>query len=516
MKIIKKLTAAMFCGILIAGGMFISRGYGEDTLRIGLERYYMDAASVTANNQSLTIAGDETLKLESSTGFKFEPAAGSFDSYKKCASFEEALEYGNAVYSEGSWGSLGQPCDVHNESAKEETTEETTEQAEDTKEETKETEPSADSNAFTLKGAAIKVTYSGGSFIFDTNGKLVLSSPNNVVDLGTMAYRGKIELTNAGGTIDTVNIISMDEYLYGVVPAEVYAEWPAEALKAQAVAARSYAKYHIGKHSGYDLCDHTHCQQYSGYNIESSSTNNAVDATSGVMAYYGGAPANTVYYDCDGGHTLSAAEVWGSDIPYLQSVPDPYEQGARSWEKSFTLDELTQKAKSAGLNVGSVTSVSITKQRNNKLAEEITITGTQGSATVTGSDIKEFFAKDGEKLWSRCITISGASAPANNVYVTGAAGTAENLTATTISAVNGDGTVTVLDDINLVIRGSEGDIVISPGGGKVTEAKDTVLVSGAGWGHGVGMSQCGANGMALQGFDYKEILKYYYKGIEVK
>ena len=76
--------------------------------------------------------------------------------------------------------------------------------------------------------------------------------------------------------------------------------------------------------------------------------------------------------------------------------------------------------------------------------------------------------------------------------------------------------MTVLDDINCVLRGKDGDVVISASGGTLTEAHDSIVFSGTGWGHGVGMSQCGAYGMAEKGHDYKEILKYYYKGIEVK
>ncbi len=136
--------------------------------------------------------------------------------------------------------------------------------------------------------------------------------------------------------------------------------------------------------------------------------------------------------------------------------------------------------------------------------------------TLNGQDIKTFFKKDGENLWSRAFTISGSAAPSNNVYVTGVSGSADNMKLNVVSAVDSKGQVTVLDNINCVLRGRDGDVVISASGGTLTEAHDSIVISGAGWGHGVGMSQCGAYGMASQGFDYKEILKYYYKGIEVK
>ena len=518
MKLLKRLTAAVLCGAMLVGGLFVYNGYGEQMLRVGLERYYMDVPSVHAANTSLTISySGGSVSLDSGSGFTFEPAGGSFSERTGFKNLDEALSAnGQAVYDEQGWCSYGgtavktEPAAVVTEpvisdsDVEEDITETTTVQA-----------VASVQSGYTLSDKAVRISYDGGSFIVNYS-PVTLSSSTGVIDLGEMTYRGKIEITSSEGLLDTVNILTMDQYLYGVVPAEVYAEWPDEALKAQAVAARTYAQYHIGKHSGYDLCDHTHCQQYSGYNKEEASTNRAVDATSGVIAYYNGRPINSVYYDCDGGYTLSAEEVWGSDIPYLQSTPDPYELNARKWEKTFTLAEIGTLVKENGNDIGNVTNVAITKKRGDILAEEVVITGTNGSLTLTGQDIKTFFRQDEENLWSRCFTISGSSAPTNNIYVESADGKKDELGVSVVSAVSSGGQVTVLDDINLVLRGKNGDVVLSPEGGRVTEAADSIVISGAGWGHGVGMSQCGAYGMASQGYDYKEILKYYYKGIEVK
>ena len=527
LKLFKKLTAAVLSCVLIIGGVAAYNSYGEQTLRVGLERYYMGVQTVTAKNTSLTIAyKGGSQKLDSTSGFTFEPVSGSFSARRQFSSMKDALESGNAVYDADGWCSYIAADGAEKETASETTTAQTyfeeatvlpnAEFVSETTTQAAAHVTAAPADTYTYLPTAIKVTYQGGSFVLNTDGCVTLTSADNVIDLGEMAYRGKIEFTSVGNAINTVNILTMDQYLYGVVPSEVYPEWPQEALKAQAVAARTYAQYHIGKHSNYDLCDHTHCQQYSGYRKEEASTNKAVDATSGEIAYYNGRPINSVYYDCDGGYTLSAEEVWGSDIPYLQSVPDPYELNARKWEKSFTLDEITALAKQNDMDIGDVTAVEITKKRGDILAEEIKLTGTKGSDVIKGQDIKTFFQKDGENLWSRAFTVSGSSAPSNNVYVTGVYGSADNLRLNVVSAVDSKGQVTVLDDINCVLRGKDGDVVISASGGTLTEAHDSIVFSGTGWGHGVGMSQCGAYGMAEKGHDYKEILKYYYKGIEVK
>lgn len=526
LKLLKRLTAAVLCGVLIAGSAFIYNGYGSSKeLRIGLERNYMGVGSVSANNSSLTLDySGGSLKLSSGSGFTFEPASGSYLTRIQCASLDDALDRGGiAVYDSDGWASYqgtgtAETVTETTTEAVPETEDETADPAEETTQAVTENVPTKTDipAGYEIVEGAIEVTYGGGSFIINKAGSVTLTSSSGVIDLGEMAYRGEIEITNGGGSLNTVNILSMDEYLYGVVPAEVHSHWPDEALKAQAVAARTYASYHYGKHSGYDLCDTTHCQFYSGYNREETSTNNAVDSTSGVMAYYGGKPINSVYYDCDGGYTLSAQEVWGSDIPYLQSVPDPYEKDARSWERSYTLSQITEMANAEGFDIGSVTNVQVTKWRGDVLAEEVTLTGTKGAHVLSGQDIKSFFKQDGENLWSRAFKISGSSAPTNSFYVIGAKGEAENLSSDVVLAINSGGEKTVIDSVNCVLRGKDGDVVISANGGTVTEAADSIVISGAGWGHGVGMSQCGAYGMASQGFDYKEILKYYYKGIDVK
>lgn len=523
MKLLKKLAALAVGAALAVSCIFIYNSYGEQTLRVGLERYYTDVATVTANNDSLTLDFmGGSLKLNSTSGFTFAPVNGSFIERKQCSGLEDAINELDPVFDKDGWCAYIAGANTQEKAAEsttaaaiisepvinEQITEITTEQPAAVN-----TAPTA---AYTYLPTAIKVTYSGGSFVLNTAGNVTLSSSTGIIDLGEMAYRGKIELSCSGTALSAVNILTMDQYLYGVVPSEVYSSWPDEALKAQAVAARTYAQYHIGKHSGYDLCDHTHCQQYSGYNKEEASTNRAVDETSGVIAYYGGKPINSVYYDCDGGYTLSAEEVWGSDIPYLQSTPDPYELNARKWEKSFTLDEITALVKAGGEDIGDVTNVEVTKRRGDILAEELVITGTNGKKTLTGQEIKKFFKKDDECIWSRVFTLSGSSAPSNNVYVTGVSGTPDDMKTSVISAIDGSGQVTVLNDINCVLCGKDGDVVISANSGTLTEASDTVVFSGTGWGHGVGMSQCGAYGMAEKGFNYKDILKYYYKGIEVK
>ena len=139
------------------------------------------------------------------------------------------------------------------------------------------------------------------------------------------AYRGKISVDVVDGKLRAVNVVGLEQYLYGVVPAEMPAGWSAEALKAQAVAARSYALATRNVGAPYDAYSDTRSQMYLGLSAESPSSTAAVDATKGQVLSYGGKVATTFFYSSSGGQTESSLDWLGSSVPYLISVPDPYD-----------------------------------------------------------------------------------------------------------------------------------------------------------------------------------------------
>ena len=151
----------------------------------------------------------------------------------------------------------------------------------------------------------------------------------------------------------------------GVVPKEIEPYSHPEALKAQAVAARTYTIKNLSKHGtyGFQLCPTTDCQVYGGYSCESAASNAAVNATKGLVVTYNGSPASVYYFSSSGGFTENVRNVWGNlTYPYLTSVEDKYEKGDSynySWTKTFTIDRLTEIMASKGYNVGNVQSVSI-------------------------------------------------------------------------------------------------------------------------------------------------------------
>jgi stage II sporulation protein D len=141
-------------------------------------------------------------------------------------------------------------------------------------------------------------------------------------------YRGKLELVPQGGFLRVVNVLPLETYLQGVVAGEMPFTWPAEALKAQAVAARSYALASVLKGKPYDLYSDVRSQVYLGVGGEKPSTTKAVADTAGQVVLYGGKVATTYYYSSSGGKTASAADVFGFSVPYLVSRPDPWDKAS--------------------------------------------------------------------------------------------------------------------------------------------------------------------------------------------
>jgi stage II sporulation protein D len=143
--------------------------------------------------------------------------------------------------------------------------------------------------------------------------------------IGEERYRGVVAVHVSGGKVWAVNEVGLEEYLYGVVAREMEADWAPEALKAQAVAARSYALAGLRSRETFDLYADTRSQVYGGIASEDRRTNAAVDATAGQVVLAGGKVAQTFFFASSGGRTASAVDVWGGELPYLVSVEDPYD-----------------------------------------------------------------------------------------------------------------------------------------------------------------------------------------------
>ena len=188
----------------------------------------------------------------------------------------------------------------------------------------------------------------------------------------------------SNGSITVINYVGVEDYVKGVLPYEIDPDWPAEAQKAQAVCARSFA---LGTHkhgSDYDLCNTTNCQVYLGANRATEASDAAVDATKGETLSYNGSSVIGYFYSSDGGATEDAANVWGGDYAYLKGKTDPYEDPSKDkWSVTLTASEIQQKLNAAGDSIGTVANVQVTKR---------TATDTSGkSVTISRSSVRTVF-----------------------------------------------------------------------------------------------------------------------------
>lgn len=267
-------------------------------------------------------------------------------------------------------------------------------------------------------------------------------------------YRGEVRLINQNSVMQVINVLDLEEYLCGVVPREMPYNWQLEALKAQAVAARTYTLNCLEKRKEqnriYDLKSTIADQVYGGYNDEKPTSNTAVNATNSEILVYNGKPILAVYHGNSGGALEDDTEVFRTNLPYLKGKPDKFAVISPNyiWSRKLTADELQTRLNKSEISLGKIDNVELSKIAESGRVREIT-----------------FYYQNRKTI------LSGV--------------TFRNLMGTTFIR----STLFTLD-----------------------KQGDTYIFSGKGSGHGVGMSQCTAQNMAEQGINYLEILSYFYPG----
>ncbi len=265
-------------------------------------------------------------------------------------------------------------------------------------------------------------------------------------------YRGIFTIAVIPGGIEVVNHVPIEQYLYGVVPEEMSHKWKPEALMAQAVAARTYALYVKEKSNDkpYDVEATTFSQVYGGYDSETKASSSAVDATQGQVITYDGKLIIAYFHANSGGHTEDAKNVWNVDIPYLKGVCDRFSENipGNTWEYYLSFDVIRNLLNKDGLNIRWIRGLQPAGSSRSGRCLQMKVVSNKGTFVFTSNNFR--IKVGGTKLKS-------------TLFHTRPRG-----------------------------RG--------------------ILFRGTGYGHGVGMSQWGANRMAEAGFNYQEILEHYYRG----
>lgn len=552
MKYVKKLMALITCTMLMITALPVNafaKTAMPEYIRVGLRGYYMNKASLSIqtkdiklvkmdDNEDNPLVNEDVAEFESSTGFVVRPGISyqvvipiSADSYEDTQDEVQSYisqGYVNAVpgYHNNSWA-----VTIYGYG----------------------TISAAKSDASKLNGTAVSpeqvtiLDQGGNPILLITNSDAYFEGTGSVptIDLGSYEYRGVMKfMLGSDGLLTAVNIVDFEEYLYGVVPSEMPSSYNYEAIKAQACAARTYALYKLSLDStiGYDICDTTHCQVYLGYTNENSITSEAVNDTKGVAIYYNGKLIEAYFSSSSGGYTDDAKNVWGNDVAYLKAVPDEYEINCQTWSRTITLSDLNAIINANGYNIGSATGMRITIDNKTSRVQELDILGTNGTKKLTLEDCRTIFGTTGVSLSSRCYTITngvtessgGSTTPVLGTFVSGPI-TDFEMTDKSNYVIGSDCAVVYSTSSGTKAYGANGkeiDVSRIPelenisslittsasntGTTVICSSGSTIQISGRAIGHGVGMSQRGANGLAQNGYDYKEILEHYYTGVTVE
>ncbi|MFQ4139132.1 SpoIID/LytB domain-containing protein [Nodosilinea sp. PGN35] len=297
------------------------------------------------------------------------------------------------------------------------------------------------------QGRSVVATPAGGGVrLADWQGQAFWVEPTGggYVFIKDSWYRGRVLVVPTEGGLTAVNWVDIEAYLYGVVGSEMPTSWPQEALKAQAVAARSYALYRRDRTQNqlFDVGGTTSHQVYKGLAAEAPSVQAAVNATQGQVLTYGGQIIEAVFHSSSGGYTENSEDIWQRPTPYLRSVAD-YDQEAPvfQWSETFSAQQIEQRI----TGIGRLQGVSTERATPQGRIVSIRLQGSRGTRTLTGTELRQAL---GLRSTLCSITVMG----------------------------------------------------------------DTIRVDGRGYGHGLGMSQWGARGLAARGHNYQQILAHYYQG----
>lgn len=349
-------------------------------------------------------------------------------------------------------------------------------------------------------------------------------------------YRGELEIRRfSTSDMTVINILSMQEYLYGVVPREIGGNSPLEAVKAQAIVARTYATKNYNKRKIWDfnLTNTVDDQAYGGYDWEKENSNNAVDETYGMVVTYDGELIGGYYFSTSGGYTESSANVWGGEVDYLEAVPDPYEPqnlSKTTWSVTYTADDIKKILVEKNINIGDILNIVINDFSEAGRVLKLEIIGTKGTYVASKSQARTLL-----NLNSQWYTVNDDE-PEIPEYVISeyendknkedddtknnrrddekenAEETEDEQVRKPILAM----LVNMISERNFLAFNDEVKIDAKYTAKKVKNKVSTFEIKGRGIGHAVGMSQNGAIGMANNNFTCEEIIKWYYRGVEIE
>ena len=285
---------------------------------------------------------------------------------------------------------------------------------------------------------------------------LLLTSSRALLMINGRRYRDKLKIfPGPNRDLWVINELPLKQYLVGLIYCEVPAQWSGEVLKAQAVVARTYATYQKGSRRDelYDVDSGVSDQVYEGVDKEDFRSQQAVEETEGELLLYQGLPIFAVYHACCGGKTESSEHLWSGSFPYLRSTACNFclDSPHFLWNCAVDSDTLRKALESGGFLGSRVVGIEVAERSQSGRVSQLFIRSAKGRLKISGKEFRRLLGYD------------------------------------------------LLRSTNFVVKENSG----------------IYHFSGLGWGHGVGLCQWGARGMAEEGADYRSILKYYYQKVEI-
>jgi len=343
--------------------------------------------------------------------------------------------------------------------------------------------------------------------------------------LGSRRYRGRLQLLVRGGQVQVVNHLGIETYLTSVVGSEMPHKWPLPALQAQAVAARTYALRQRGKAGDFDVKATVSSQVYRGVESETPSTIEAVESTRSLVLVHAGRLINAVFHSSSGGATEPSGEVWRNQLPYLVSVADHDQHSpVHRWNKRFDNDELRDLFR----EIGGVKRLQVLKTSSTGRVRTARVQGPHGSLVLTGRELRKRLGLKSTMVQFELINGSVGSSTASSTAPTQTVSQSVSRAAPPLiglwqdSASGPDTTPSKSSRLASLLPPPPPPLPqLNPSAFNrprldVREGELVLEARGQGFGHGVGMSQWGAHGLALQGADFRQILLHYYRGAEIR
>ena len=387
-----------------------------------------------------------------------------------------------------------------------------------------------------FKGLTVKLENNRKIMYFDKNKRkiydlknkdkfVVKTSDRRGIWVGQKRYAGKLKIFVHDNEIFVVNILGVENYLSSVVGSEMPSKWPLEALKAQAIASRTYALKQKGN-SIFDIDSTNRNQVYNGLESRTYKTSKAVRSTKSLVLTYKNKLINALFHSSSAGMTENSQDVWENEFPYLSSVKDFDKNNPKlQWQKRFSNEQLQKLFP----GIGGIKQIEILNITNTGRVKNVKIQGDYGIDQISGVDIRKRMNLKSTLVRFKLIELNETKSDNEKPKIS-STNTLEEKPITYIVEA-GDSLSDIAYRFNVDLRDivtlntikdpsliNINQILLIPRNpiNHESSLEKILVVSGYGSGHGVGMSQWGARYMATKGAKAEKILKHFYRGVKIK